>query len=134
MQSSIQTVPVSNKAFWAGRIMSGLVVLFLIFDGVVKVLNLAPAVEGTTQLGYPESLVPGIGILELICVAVYVIPRTAMLGAILLTGYLGGAVATQVRAGSDLFSVVFPVIIGLLLWGGLFLLDHRLRALIPLRS
>jgi hypothetical protein len=129
-----QTVPAVRTTIWAGRIISAFAVLFLIFDGVIKVLNLAPAVEATTQLGYPASLVIGIGILELACLAVYVIPRTAVLGAILLTGYLGGAIATQMRAGSSLFSVVFPVIVGALIWGGLFLREQRLRALIPLRS
>ncbi len=120
---------VSKARVWAGRIISGLAVLFLIFDGVIKVLELAPAVEATTQLGYPAGLVLSIGVLELACLAVYVIPRTALLGAILLTGYLGGAVATQVRAGSDLFPIVFPIIIGALLWGGLFLRDVRVRTL-----
>ena len=133
MQSDDQAVLSSNTTRWAGLILSALAVLFLIFDGVIKVLRLAPAMESTVQLGYPESLVLGIGIVELICLAVYVIPQTSVLGAILLTGYLGGAVATQVRAGSEPFSVVFPVIIGLLLWGGLYLLDPRLRALSPLR-
>jgi hypothetical protein len=127
-------VAVSNKTLWAGRGISALAVLFLLFSGVIKVLNLAPAVEATVQLGYPESLVLVIGLLELACLAVYVIPRTSMLGAILLTGYLGGAVATHVLAGSDLFSLVFPILIGALIWGGLFLRDDRLHALIPLRS
>lgn len=131
MQSGIQR---SKGTLWAGRVLSALAILFLIFDGIIKVMQLAPAMEATTQLGYPESLVLGIGILELACLAVYVIPQTSVLGAILLTGYLGGAVATQVRAGSDLFSVIFPIIVGLLFWGGLYLRDNRLHALIPLRS
>ena len=134
MLSATQTVPVSKTMIWAGRIMIAIAVLFLIFDGIIKVLTLAPAVEATVQLGYPESLVLGIGIIELACLAVYVIPRTSVLGAILLTGYLGGAIATQVRAGSDLFPVVFPIMIGVLVWGGIFLRDDRLRALIPLRK
>lgn len=134
MQAATQIVPAVKTAIWAGRIISALAILFLIFDSVVKVLSMAPAVESSTQLGYPASLVVGIGILELACLAVYVIPRTAVLGAILLTGYLGGAIATQVRAGSPLFNIVFPVIVGGLIWGGLFLREERLRALIPLRS
>jgi hypothetical protein len=134
MIAATQTVPAVKTTIWAGRSISAFAVLFLIFDSVIKVLNLAPAVEATTQLGYPASLVIGIGVLELVCLAVYVIPRTAVLGAILLTGYLGGAIATQVRADSPLFSVVFPVIIGALIWGGLFLREQRLRVLIPLRS
>jgi hypothetical protein len=134
MQSAVQTAPVVKTGLWAGRIISAFAVVFLIMDGGIKVLNLAPAVEATTQLGYPASLVVGIGIIELICLAVYVIPRTSVLGAILMTGYLGGAIATQVRAGASLFNIVFPIIIGALLWGGLFLREQRLRALVPLRS
>ena len=125
----------SNKMLWAGRIISSLVVLFLLFDSAIKLMKLPPAVEGTILLGYPESLVFGIGIVELVCILVYVIPRTSVLGAILLTGYLGGAVATNLRVGNPLFShVLFPIYVGVLVWGGLFLRDHRLRALIPLRK
>lgn len=134
MQAATQTVLVSKPLLWAGRILSGLAVLFLIFDSVIKVLQLAPAVEATTQLGYPASLVFGLGILELACLAVYLIPRSAVLGTILLTGYLGGAVATNVRAGTPTFNVIFPLIIGALVWGGLFLRDDRLRTLVPLRK
>jgi hypothetical protein len=133
MLSTTQSIPTVKTSIWAGRIISALAILFLAFDTVIKLLNLAPAVEATTQLGYPASLVIGIGILELACLAIYVIPRTSVLGAILLTGYLGGAIATQVRAGSPLFSIVFPIIVGVLIWGGLFLREDRLRALIPLR-
>ena len=134
MLSATRAAPTTKATLWAGRILSVLAVLFLLFDGVIKVLNLAPAVEATTQLGYPESLVIGIGIIELISLAIYAIPRTSVLGAILLTGYLGGAIATQVRVGSPLFSTAFPIIIGALIWGGLFLREERLRALIPLRA
>jgi hypothetical protein len=119
---------------WAGRIISALAVLFLIFDGVLKVLELAPAVEATVQLGYPADLVPVIGMIQLACLALYVIPRTAVLGAIMLTGYLGGAIATHLRVESGLFSLIFPILIAVLIWGGLFLRDARLRTLIPLRS
>jgi hypothetical protein len=115
--------------------MSGLAGLFLLFDSVIKVMKLAPAVEGTIQLGYPESVVVGIGIIELLCLAAYLIPRTSVLGAILLTGYLGGAIASHVRIGSPLFThVLFPIYVALLIWGGLFLRENRLRALVPLRS
>jgi hypothetical protein len=126
----VQAIPTVKTTIWAGRTLSALAILFLAFDTIIKVLNLAPAVEATTQLGYPASLVINLGVLELICLAIYTIPRTTVPGAILLTGYLGGAIATQVRAGSSLFSVVFPVIIGALIWGGLFLRDERLRALL----
>ncbi len=125
------TAPVSATRRWAGRSISALAVLFLFVDGAVKALQLAPAVEATAQLGYPERLTLGLGLLELACLAVYVLPRTAPLGALLLTGYLGGAVATHVRAGSEPFSVVFPIVLGGLLWGGLALRDRRLRALLP---
>ena len=123
-------LPVSTKTIWAGRIISTFAVLFLLFSGVVKVLQLAPALEATVQLGYPEQLVFGIGLLELACVAVYALPRTAGLGAILLTGYLGGAIATHVRAESGLFPIVFPLLIAALLWGGLLLRNPRLCALL----
>jgi hypothetical protein len=134
MLSTTQSIPTVKTSIWAGRIISALAILFLAFDTVIKLLNLAPAVEATTQLGYPASLVITIGLLELACLVVYTVPRTSVLGAILLTGYLGGAIATQVRASSPLFSVVFPMIIGALIWGGLFVRDERLRALIPLRT
>ena len=130
MLATTRAIPTVKTTIWAGRILSAFAILFLAFDTIIKVLNLAPAVEATTQLGYPASLVVTIGLIELACLAVSVIPRTAVPGAILLTGYLGGAIATQVRAGSSLFSVVFPVIMGALIWGGLFLRDERLRALL----
>jgi len=124
------TLPVSTTRIWAGRIISAIAVLFLVFSGVIKVLQLAPAIESTVQLGYPEQLVFGIGLLELACVAVYALPRTSRLGAILLTGYLGGAVATHVRAESGLFPIIFPLVIAALLWGGLLLRDPQLWALL----
>jgi len=130
MLAATHAVPAVKTVIWAGRIISAFAMLFLAFDTIIKVLNLAPAVEATTQLGYPASLVVTIGLIELACLAVYLIPRTSVLGAILLTGYLGGAIATQVRAGSPLFSVVFPVIMGALIWGRLFLRDERVRALL----
>src|SRR4051794_30011565 len=99
MQSSAQSVSSSTAMIWGGRVLSALAVLFLIFDGGIKVLKLAPAVEATIQLGYAENLIIPIGIIELACLAVYVFPRTSVLGAILLTGYLGGAMASQMRAG-----------------------------------
>ncbi len=108
--------------------------VFLLVDTVMKVLQLAPAVEGTVQLGYPASTVLAIGIIETICLALYVIPPTTMLGAVLFTGYLGGAIATHVRVGSPLLThTLFPIFVGALLWGGLFLRDARLRALLPFR-
>jgi len=122
------------KTIWAGRIMSGLVVLFLLFDSVLKVMKLPLAVEGTTQLGYPEHVVVGIGVVQLVCLIVYLIPRTSIFGAVLLTGYLGGAIATHVRVVSPLFShVLFPIYVAVLVWGGVYLRFPRLRALIPVQ-
>jgi hypothetical protein len=115
-----------------GRVISALVVLFMLFDSGTKVVQLAPAVEGTARLGYPVSVVLPLGIALLACTMLYAIPSTAVLGAILLTGYLGGATATQVRMGDPWF--LFPVGIGVLVWSGLFLRDARLRVLIPVRS
>ena len=132
MPSSTQTASVSKQGLWAGHAISALVAVFLLFDGIIKVMKLAPAVEGTARLGYPVGLVVPIGIVLLACIAVYLIPRTSVLGAILLTGYLGGATATQVRLENPWF--LFPVGVGVLIWGGLFLRDDRLRALIPVRS
>jgi len=134
MYSDTQTAPVSKVMLWAGRTMSAITSLFLLLDGLMKLLKPAPVVEATARLGYPENLILGLGILLLTCLAVYLIPRTSILGAILLTGYLGGAVSAHVRVRDDMFPVLFPVIVGVLLWGGLFLRDARLRALLSLRS
>ena len=127
MVSATHTTPVVKSTLWTGRIISTLVALFLAFDSIIKLLQLAPAVDATTLLGYPASLVLVIGVVETICLAAYVIPRTSLLGAILLTGYLGGAVASQMRVGTPLFQIVFPLIMGALLWGGLLLRDNQLR-------
>ena len=125
----------SKKTVWLGRILSGLVVLFLIPDGIIKFIKPAPVIEVFAHLGLTLSLANVLGILLLLCTAIYVFPRTSVLGAILLTGYLGGAVATHLRAGDPLFShVLFPTYLGVLLWLGLYLRDNRVRALIPLRS
>jgi hypothetical protein len=134
MQADIQTAPVSKKRVWTGRVISALPALFLLLDGVMKLVKPAPVVEATVRLGYPESVILGLGIVLLACTILYLIPTTSVLGAILLTGYLGGAVATHVRVGEGLFPVLFPVILGVLIWGGLWLRDDRLRALVPLRS
>jgi hypothetical protein len=119
---------------WIGLIIGTLAILFLLVDAVMKLFKPAIVVEATRQLGYPESTIVGIGIALLVSTVLYIIPRTAILGAILLTGYLGGAVATHVRVGAGLFSILFPVIIAAFVWGGIYLRDERLRALIPLRS
>jgi hypothetical protein len=105
----------------------------LLLDGVMKLIKPRPVIEATVQLGYPESTIVWIGIVLLVATVVYLIPRTAVLGAILLTGYLGGAVATHVRVGAGWFPIVFPVIFGALIWGGLYLRDQQLQGLVPLR-
>lgn len=133
MSSHVQAIPVSKTAAWAGRVISALCVLFLTFDGVIKLVKPAPVLEACARLGIPEGIVPGIGVLLLICVAVYAIPSTSVLGAILLTGYLGGAVATHVRVEGPAFSVAFATVFGVLIWSGLFLREPRLKALIPFR-
>src|SRR5438046_6464920 len=135
MPSDTQTAAASKKRIWAGRILSGLPVLFLLFDAIIKLIKIRPVVEAFTNLGYPPDLVVPIGIILLVCVALYVIPQTSVLGAILLTGYLGGAVATHARVGARLIShVLFPTYVGALIWLGLYLRDARMRALVPLRQ
>jgi hypothetical protein len=123
---------IDSKALWTGRVLSGLGVLFLSFDAVVKLLRLPQAIEGTTRLGYPASVIFGLGVVQVACLAFYLVPRTAVLGAVLWTGYLGGAIATHVRVGDPLFShVLFPVYVAALLWGGLWLRDARVRSILP---
>ena len=120
----------SGARLWTGRVLSGLATAFLVMDGGMKLARPAFVVQATVQLGYPENTIVGIGITLLVCTLLYVIPRTALLGAVLLTGYLGGAVASNVRAGTSLFNTVFPILFGVLLWGGLWLRDSRVRNLL----
>jgi len=119
-----------KSSLWVGRILSALPVLFLLLDGVMKIVKPAFVVEATVQLGWPESVIVALGVVLIACTILYLIPRTAVLGAILLTGYLGGAVATHVRVGGPLFSILMPVILGVMLWGGLYLRDERVRSLV----
>lgn len=130
MEPATQSAAVSNTSLWAGRVITGLVGLFMLFDGSIKLVRLPAAVEGTVRLGYPAGVVVPLGVVVLACVILYAIPRTAILGAILLTGYLGGATATQVRVQDPWF--VLPVVIGVLAWAGIYLRDSKLRALLPL--
>jgi hypothetical protein len=124
----------SRRQLWAGRVFSSLAVLFLVFDSIGKLLQVQPVIDGTVQLGYPRDIVFSLGVILLSCVVTYVIPRTSVLGALLLTGYLGGAIATHVRVANPLFShVLFPTYVAALLWGGLILRDPRLRAILPIR-
>jgi len=134
MESNTESAPVTNKRLWAGRIISGLAVLFLTFDVVIHIMKPAPVIKGFTDLGWSPNLAVPLGIIELSCLVLYLIPRTSVLGAILLTGYLGGAVATNLRVAAPLFSnTLFPIYVGVFLWGGLYLRDNALRAVFPVR-
>ena len=126
--------PVAKKKLVAGHILTALAGLFLMFDTVIKVLRLPAAMQGTTELGYPAETVIWIGLVELVCLGLYLAPPTAVLGALLMTGYLGGAIATHVRAGSPLLShTLFPIYVAVALWGGLYLREPRLAELAPFR-
>ena len=133
MTTATNAVQSNTKlGLWAGRIISFLPALFLLVDGIMKLVKPAIVVAATVKLGYPETVIFGLGVVLIACTILYLIPRTAVLGAILLTGYLGGAVATHVRVGDSTFSIIFPLILGALLWGGLYLRDERLRSVLPL--
>jgi len=135
MSSSTEVVPISKSKLWTSYALSGIAVLFMIFDTGIKLLRESHAIEGTIQLGYPDSTVVTIGIIEAVCLVLYLIPRTSVFGMIVMTGYLGGAVATHVRLENPLFShILFSVYIAILLWGGLYLREQRLRELIPFRK
>ena len=134
MQPSAQTAPTSKGMLWTGRVISSLVILFLVFDGVTKVLKVPAVMKAAAELKFSDEQIVAIGITLLICTALYAIPRTAILGAILLTGYLGGAISIQMRAGNPMFETLFPGIFGVLVWAGIFFRDSRLRAMIPMKS
>lgn len=131
MENAVPTRPaVSNKALWASRAMRTLVVLFLLMDAGIHLAQPAPVVQAMNQLGFPPGTAVALGIVELILTVLYLIPRTAILGALLFTGYLGGAVAAHVRVGNPAFETyIFPTLVGALIWGGLLLVDSRLRSL-----
>lgn len=130
--ASLSPVSISTTCRWIGRVLTALMVLFLFFDGITKVLQIPSVLKASAQLGFSASVTLGLGVVMLVCLAIHLIPQTAPLGGVLLTGYLGGVVATHVRLGSPVFSVVFPILIGALLWLGLYLRDARLRILLPL--
>ena len=134
MVAIVQTTSLPVQRVWAGRIVSWFPALFLLVDGAAKLFKPAPVIEGTVRLGYSEGVIIPLGIVLVVCTVLYLVPATAVLGAILLTGYLGGAVATHVRTNDGAFGIVFAVTIGVLLWLGLYLRDARLRVLLPLRS
>jgi hypothetical protein len=134
MQSVDQTNPNPKALRWIGWILSVLPALMLLLGGVMNLTKAPAAVEGAVKLGFPESVVFGLGVVVVICVILYLIPQTAVLGAILLTGWLGGAVASHVRAGDPWAHIIVPPVFGAILWLGLYLRDPRLRALIPIRT
>jgi len=127
------TTQISNLQLWAGRILSVFATLFLVMDGVMKLLKPAMVLKATRDLGYPESQIVGIGVLLLACTLLYVVPRTSILGAILLTGYLGGAIASQVRVQAPPLNVVFALVFACLIWAGLWLRDTRVRSILTQR-
>jgi hypothetical protein len=135
MPSSADTAVPSRSRVWTGRILSILAILFLLFDGVMKLVQPTPVTEAMTRLGFPLYLSVPIGIILLICTALYAIPPTSVFGAVLLTGYLGGAVVSQMRIGAPLFGTTFfPIYFAVLLWAGVYLRESRLRALLPVRT
>jgi hypothetical protein len=126
--------PVSKSALWTGRVLSGLVIVFMLFDGAIKLVPWPVVTETMDRIGYgaSESLARSLGVITIVCTVLYAIPPTSILGAILLTGYLGGAMASHVRIDSPLFShVLFGFYLGLMVWGGLWLRDRNVRALMP---
>src|ERR1700722_15246990 len=135
--TNAETAPVSGPARWLGRILSGIVILFLLFDGAIKLVPWPIVTETMERIGYgsSESLARTLGFITVVCTVLYAIPPTSILGAILLTGYLGGAMASHVRIGSPLFShILFGFYLGVMVWVGLWLRNNSLRALIPLHS
>ena len=127
------TAPITKAKARSAYALSGLVILFLLFDCSIKFINPPQVAEASAHIGWSASLSPDLGVILLCCTLLYAIPRTSILGAVLLTGYLGGAVATHLRVGDPLFShVLFPVYMGIALWTGLFLRDERARTLLPL--
>ena len=136
MPTIAEKAPVSKPALWLGRVLSGLVILFLLFDGAIKLVPWPVVTETMDRIGYgsSETLARSLGIITIVCTVLYAIPPTSILGAILLTGYLGGAMASHLRIGSPLFThTLFGLYLGLMVWGGLWLRDKSLRASIPFR-
>jgi DoxX-like family len=134
MTTYAATNTVTTGRVWTGRILSAIGVVFMVFDGTIHILKIAPVVDAFAKLGFPLGTSVALGVVEIVCVALYLAPRTSVFGAVLLTGYLGGAIATQLRVGAPLFTTtLFPVYVALLLWGGLYLRDDRLRDVFPVR-
>ena len=137
MPTIADTAPVSKPALWTGRALSGLVIVFLLFDGAIKLVPWPVVTETMERMGYgsSETVARSLGLITVVCTVLYAVPPTSILGAILLTGYLGGAMAAHVRIGSPLFShILFGFYLGLMAWGGLWLRNRNLRALISFSS
>ena len=135
MQTAIDTAAPSKSRLWTGRVLSILAILFLLFDGIMKLVRPLPVTQAMAQLGFPQDLSVPIGVVLLICTALYALPRTSVFGAVLLTGYLGGAVVSQVRINAPVLgTTLFPVYFAVLMWAGLYLRESRLAALLPLRK
>ena len=136
MSTIAENAEASRPARWLGRVLSGLVILFMLFDGAIKLVPWPVVTETMDRIGYgsSETLARSLGVITIVCTVLYAIPPTSIVGAILLTGYLGGAMASHLRIGSPLFThILFGFYLGLMLWGGLWLRDRSLRALIPFR-
>lgn len=133
MQNGDQAAPAGRGWLWTGRVLSALAILFFALDGVMKLFKPTPVITATVGLGFPENEIVGIGVTLLICTALYLIPRTSILGAVLLTGYLGGAIASKVRIHAPLFDICFAIVFAAFVWGGLWLRNPRLRTILPLQ-
>ena len=129
-----EKLDISRAQQWAGRVMSSVTILFLLLDGGMKLFKPSVVVKATTELGFPESTIVGIGIVLLVSVVLHLVPRTSFLGALLITAYLGGAVASKVRVGAPVFDITFALIVAILLWGGFWLRDRRVRDMLPIRA
>lgn len=134
MQTGAEQGSGSKGSLWTGRVLSGVVVLFMLFDSVTKILKTQQVIDATMRIGFPLSTIVPIGIVLLVCTILYALPQTSVLGAILLTSHLGGAVSANVRAGSPVFNSAFAIVFGVLVWLGLYLREPRLRALLPVRE
>lgn len=132
MSELITAVPLSKRVLWTGRVLSAVPILLLLLSAVMKLMRLPAVVQGFGHYGYAENLIVVIGLLEVACTIIYAIPRTAVLGAILTTAYLGGATASNVRVGDP--SWIVTVILGVLVWAGLYARETRFRGLLPLRN
>ena len=130
LHQQLERPSVSAKRTWTARILSGFASAFLLFDGAAKLFKPAPVVEAMTRLGYPESTIVGVGALLLACTVLYIVPRTAVLGAVLLSAYLGAAVATNLGVGGPMFPIIFPILFGIVVWTGLYLRDARVRSML----